>query len=194
MKARKVSGVGIDVLGFQAMDFFKKVYKTKFNLVHCWEMIKGCPKWIELYNSLKKGSKKRANEDGEEVQLGQDENGRVVRPRGHKATAQDAKHEEAAAKLEATLKGLLENKESSITARYVEKRKDKEEAMACYVAMQNKKLEIEANRIKNEAERNKLAVMAEENRIMMADLTTMDPETRAWVLKKQKIIRERGDI
>ena len=143
---------------------------------------------------MKSGGKKRANEDDEEVQLGQDENGRAVRPRGHKATAQDAKREEAAAKLEATLKGLLENKESSIAARYVEKRKDNEEAMACYVAMQKKNLEIEANRIKNEAERNKLAVMAEENRIMMADLTIMDPETRAWILKKQKIIRDRGDV
>ena len=100
-----MSGVGIDVLGFQAMDFFKKVYKTKFNLAHCWEMIKGCPKWTELYNSLKSGGKKRANEDDEDVELGQGSNGRAVRPRGHKSTAQDAKREEAAAKLEATLKG-----------------------------------------------------------------------------------------
>ena len=66
--------------------------------------------------------------------------------------------------------------------------------MACYLAMQKKKFEIEADRIKHEAERTKLAVMAEENRIMMADLTIMDPETRAWFLKKQKIIRDRGDV
>ena len=47
---------------------------------------------------------------------------------------------------------------------------------------------------KAEENRVRLALLAEDNRIMMADLTTMDPETRAWVLKKQKIIRERGDI
>ena len=157
-------------------------------------MIKGCPKWTELYNSLKSGGKKRANEDDEDVELGQGSNGRAVRPRGHKSTAQDAKREEAAAKLEATLKGLLETNQSTLAARYEEKRKDKEEAMACYVAMQKKKLEMEADKIKQEAERTKLAVMAEENRIMMADLTIMDPETRAWFLKKQKIIRDRGDV
>ena len=63
--------------------------------------------------------------------------------------------------------------------------------LSCYA---KKKIEIEANRIKHEAERTKLTVMAEENRTMMADLTIMDLETRAWFLKKQKIIRDRGDV
>ena len=116
-----------------------------------------------------------------------------MRPRGHKSSAQDVKREAAQAQLEETLKTLIADKEST-AARYVEKRKDKEEAMARYVEMTRKKLEIEQEKIKAEetrlmleakAEENrvKLALLAEENQIMMADLTIMDPETRAWVLR-----------
>ena len=43
----------------------------------------------------------------------------------------------------------------------------------------------------SEENRVKLAMMAEENRIMMSDLSIMDPEQKAWILKKQKMIRER---
>ena len=107
--------------------------------------------------------------------------------------------------MEETLKTLIAGKEESTAARYVEKRKDKEEAMARYVDMAKKKpeieqekMQVEENRLmleaKAEENRVKLALLAEENRIMMADLTIMDPETRAWFLKKQKIIRDRGDV
>ena len=60
--------------------------------------------------------------------------------------------------------------------------------------MTKKKLEIEQEKVKAEENRVKLALLAEENRIMMADLTIMDPEQRAWILKKQKMIRDREDI
>ena len=66
--------------------------------------------------------------------------------------------------------------------------------MARYVEMTRKKLEIEQEKIKAEENRVRLALLAEENRIMMADLTIMDPEQRAWILKKQKMIRERKDM
>ena len=62
-----------------------------------------------------------------------------------------------------------------------------------HLEMQKKKLEIEADRLKNEENRVKLAVMVEENQIMMADLSIMDTEQRAWILKKQKMIRDRDD-
>ena len=60
--------------------------------------------------------------------------------------------------------------------------------------MTKKKLEIEQEKVKAEENRVKLALLAEENRIMMADLTIMDPEQRAWILKKQKMIRDREDV
>ena len=47
---------------------------------------------------------------------------------------------------------------------------------------------------KAEENRMRLALLAEDNRIMMADLTIMDPEQRAWILKRQKMIREREDM
>ena len=37
-----------------------------------------------------------------------------------------------------------------------------------------------------------VTMLIEENRIMMADLTVMDPETRAWILKKEKVIKDRN--
>ena len=174
-------------------------------------LIKGCPRWEHLYNSLKKeaidGSNKRVI-DIEDDESGQSSSARVVRPRGKKATKQDIKHEVAALALEEKLKGLIASKEESTAKRYVEKRKDKEEAMAYYVEMQKKKLEIEENRIKAEDNRIKLAMMteenqikakenqvklammAEENRIMMTDLSSRDPEQKAWILRKQKMIHE----
>ena len=82
------------------------------------------------------------------------------------------------------MKTLIAGKEESTAARYVEKHKDKDEAIARYVEMTRKKLEIEQGKIKAEENRVKLALLAEENRNMMADLTIMDPEQRAWIPKK----------
>ena len=141
------------------------------------------------------GSKKRANGDpNDDVNPSQSSGGQAVRPRGHKSSAQDVKREAAQAQLEETLKTLITGKEESTAARYMEKRKDKEEAMARYVEMTRKKLEIEQEKIKAEENRVRLALLAEENRIMMADLTIMDPEQRAWFLKKQKMIHEHEDM
>ena len=52
----------------------------------------------------------------------------------------------------------------------------------------------EENRLKAEGNRVKLALKGEENQMMMADLIIMDPEQREWILKKQKMIRDRDDV
>ena len=143
---------GVEDKMSQVLKYHKMVFKTKFTMPHCWDMIKDCPKWQELYNSMKKGardgSKKRANDEaGDDANPDQSSGGQAVRSRGHKSSAQDVKRE-AAAQLEESSKTLIAGKEESTAARYVEKRKDKEEAMGCYLEMTRKKLEIEQERIK----------------------------------------------
>jgi hypothetical protein len=52
MKKRKISGIGVGDLVFQALGHFKVAKQMKsFSLVHCWMTIKDSPKWQELYAS-----------------------------------------------------------------------------------------------------------------------------------------------
>ncbi|KAK1604834.1 hypothetical protein QYE76_028507 [Lolium multiflorum] len=52
MKKRKVSDIGVADLMTQALGHFKVANKMKrFNMVHCWTMVKGYPMWHELYAS-----------------------------------------------------------------------------------------------------------------------------------------------
>ena len=125
MKARPESGIGVQDIVLQAAAYFHQCYGTKFNLLHCWTMIKGCPKWDDLYNSLKNGgdgSKKRPSE-AELEEGGSSSVNRAVRPRGHKTTKQDAKHEASSITLEETLKGLIAEKEMSSAKRDERKRR-----------------------------------------------------------------------
>ena len=42
-----------------------------------------------------------------------------------------------------------------------------------------------------EENRHKLVMMSEDNRVMMADLSSMTEDQKAWMIKRQKAIRER---
>ena len=57
MKAWPVSGIGIGDIVLQAAKYFLECHRSKFTLLHCWQDIKGFPKWKEIYNGFKKGAK-----------------------------------------------------------------------------------------------------------------------------------------
>ena len=60
--------------------------------------------------------------------------------------------------------------------------------MKNFFDLQKKKLEIDETNARSRAMEAKQALLAEESRIMVADLNTMTPRKRAWVEKKQKLL------
>jgi hypothetical protein len=97
-------------------------------LTHCWVEIRKCPKWDAIYEAYKKenNGNKRDNEssvvDLEEAAASEGPSGsRVGRTRDHKASKQDVKSEANAIALQATLKGLMAEKEVSSERKCKEK-------------------------------------------------------------------------
>ena len=158
-----------------------------FTLTHCWNELKDCPKWKDLMASMKKGGTSVADDEPIFPNDGK-------RPRGRTSTKLEAKRDATTLALQETLKGFISQKDKAIEEkkeREEKKRWEREENAKNFFDLQKKKLEIDETNARSRAMEAEQALLAEESRIMMADLNTMTPRKRGWVEKKQKIFMER---
>ena len=161
-------------------------------MVHCWEKLKEANKWKLSYASYKEAVRNGTAKDivdGEEKAPG--ENAHVRRPRGQKATKADLAREASAMAMAEALKSILANSQEAMAIRDEKKRLEKEATAAMYInltkeAIEARRLDAEAMRLDAEAK-----TRAEDNKIMLADVSSMDEDQRAWILKKRAEIRAR---
>ena len=108
-------------------------------------------------------------------------------PRGRTSTKLEAKRDATTLALQETLKGFISQKDKAIEEkkeREEKKRQEREENAKNFFDLQKKKLEIDETNARSRAMEAEQALLAEESRIMMADLNTMTPRKSAWVEKK----------
>ncbi|PNT72789.1 hypothetical protein BRADI_2g49085v3 [Brachypodium distachyon] len=116
VKARRLSGVGVQDVSYQALDYFKVLHKKPFSLINCWQILKEAPKWPELYISTKKSPSNGKKRDDITIDLeasGHTEAAtRAVRPRGRTNSKGEAKREASNLTFEETLKKIWLEKEA----------------------------------------------------------------------------------
>jgi hypothetical protein len=107
------------------------------------------------------------------------------RPRGHKATMSNIKHDATALALSEIFKGWMANKEEAIAKREEKKQREKEATCNQFFDLAKKVVAAEESMAKaNEIE-------AEEREIMFVSTTNMTEGQKAWVDKRRAIIRQR---
>jgi hypothetical protein len=152
---------------------------------------------------------KRCNDSVIDLEEGGPSNdGRAPQPRGHKASKQVIKCEASVADLESTLKVVMAKREEAYAKREDNRLREKEEQMINFIEIERKSLEVQerklqveeinarsrAKEIEVKEQEVEATLLAEENRIMMSDLSLMNSETRAWFQKKQAMIRSRDTV
>ncbi|KAI4984821.1 hypothetical protein ZWY2020_017451 [Hordeum vulgare] len=204
VKARPVSGIGIQDMAFQALEAFKVQHNGKcFNLSHCFRVIKDEEKFKAQYAALKSRGGKQAVEE-----VGDGEN---ARPREKTNSKKEDKRDVASNALIASVEGMMSKKESRQEERRdpkeEERRGYKQEQMNTFMEIQRRRLEmdakkqtkmlemeaekqakmleIEAANAKTKAKEVSLASMMIEVEIMKVDLNTKSPRKRLWFEKMQ---------
>uniref|UniRef100_N1QQB9 Lectin-domain containing receptor kinase A4.3 n=1 Tax=Aegilops tauschii TaxID=37682 RepID=N1QQB9_AEGTA len=113
VKARPVSGIGVQDMAFQAFEAFKVQHNGKcFNLSHCYRVIKDEEKFKAQYAALKARGGKGAVED-----LGE---GEPARPWGKTNSKKEDKRDAATNALIASVDGMMNKKESREEERLLE--------------------------------------------------------------------------
>jgi hypothetical protein len=183
--------------------YFKEVEKHAFILSHCWLKFKDFDKWKASFLLWFKNGKRTAEDNDQDTPT---ECGAYAkRPRGHKASKTDLHREASAIALGNTLKSVFADKEEASAKRDEQRRRDKEEHMQSFADIQRRTLKIQQRKldlaeVKERARAKKLelkakeyeaTLLAEESKIMMADLSALDPARRAWFESKQAMIRAR---
>ncbi|KAK1602620.1 hypothetical protein QYE76_007974 [Lolium multiflorum] len=152
-----------------ALEHFKSSYDNKgFTLSHCWMLLKDTKKWETSYAILRK--LERAKNKGN----GNSSTDEAITEREERWRKE--KHATAKSFFDLQLRAL-EVEEDLVKFRLLE-----DEAKTGLMDVDSKSTVLEAES-KN---------MTEENRIMLTDLAAIsDPERRAWIEKKQKMILAR---
>jgi hypothetical protein len=182
------------------LGFFKEVEKHAFTLSHCWLKLKDYEKWNTRFLLWFKDGKRTAKENDQDTQS----EGRAYAkcPRGHKANKTDLHHGASAIALGNTLKSVFADKEEASAKRDEQRRRDKEEHMQSFADIQRKTLKIQqrklnlaevkerarAKELELKANEYEATLLAEESKIMMTDLSALDPARRAWFESKQAMI------
>ncbi|KAE8809382.1 C2 domain-containing protein [Hordeum vulgare] len=120
---------------FQALEAFKAQYEDKsFNLTHCWMIINKEKKFKAQYSTIKGcGGKATVEEHGE---------GEKSQPRRKANSNKEEKSEAASLALQATLQGMITNKDS----REEKCRQDNDEQIRVFMDIRRKKLVLEADK------------------------------------------------
>ncbi|XBH67086.1 hypothetical protein VPH35_095521 [Triticum aestivum] len=196
IKARPMSGIGMQDMAFQALEAFKVQHNGKcFNLSHCFRVIKDEEKFKAQYAALKSRAGKQAVEE-----VG---DGKPARPRGKINSKKEDKRDAASNALIASVEGMMNKKDY----REEERQRFKEEQMNTFMEIQRRRLEMDAEKqakmLELEAEKQAkmleieaanaktktkevaLASMMTGVEIMKVDLNTVSPRKRPWFEKMQ---------
>nr|XP_051208285.1 uncharacterized protein LOC127325530 [Lolium perenne] len=182
----------------RALEKFRATHKKGFHMVHCWDVLKNANKWMTSYAAYNEAVRNGTaiNLDGED-----DDQGRPAlppRPRGHKATKADLQREARALAFTMSMEKMMADNHAAMAARDEKRRLEKEAAAAIYHNLAKEVIEVqkadaEAKLLDAEARRMdaKAKILAEDTRIMLADLSSVDDDTRAWFMKRRAEIRAR---
>ena len=145
------------------MKTFKARHKNKpFTLTHWWSLIKYCPKFKDQYAALeKKAGKAAVTENGDLLN----------RPRGKTNSKADEKRDVSSIALQATLHGMMTQKE----VREERRSKGKEEQMNIYLELQTKKFDME-----EAAKRRKLDIEPPQSKKLAIKATNVTPKQKRW--------------
>ncbi|KAE8800441.1 Phospholipid-transporting ATPase 1 [Hordeum vulgare] len=171
------------IRALQAFEALKAQYEGKsFNFTHFWMIINGEEKFKTQYAAI------NVCEGNAAV----DEHGEREKPRPREKTnsKKEDRREEASLALQATLQGMITNKDS----REEKRRQDKEEQNRAFMDIQKKKsvleakkqanmLEIEATKAATKAREIWLACMTKGMEIMKVDLSMISPRKLSWFEK-----------
>ncbi|KAE8816996.1 Lectin-domain containing receptor kinase A4.3 [Hordeum vulgare] len=184
VKARPVSGIGMQDMAFKSLEAFKVQHNGKcFNLSHCFRVIKDEEKFKAQYAALKSRGGKQAVE---EVRDGEN-----ARPREKTNSKKEDKRDAASNALIASMEGMMSKKEKMNTFMEIQGRrlemdaKKQTKMLEMEAEKQAKILEIEAANAKTKAKEVALARMMIGVEIMKVDLNTMSPRKRLWFEKMQ---------
>jgi hypothetical protein len=184
------------------LGFFKEVENHAFTLSHCWLKLNDYEKWKTSFLLWFNDGKRTAEDNDQDTPS---EGGTYVkRPRGYKTSKTDLHREASTIALENTLKSVFADKEEACAKRDEQRRRDKEEHMQSFaniqrtLEIQQRKLDLaevkeraRAKKLELKANEYEATLLAEESKIMMADLSALDPARRAWFESKQAMIRAR---
>ncbi|KAE8812684.1 Lectin-domain containing receptor kinase A4.3 [Hordeum vulgare] len=195
VKARPVSGIGVQDIAFQALEAFKVQHNGKcFNVSHCFRVIKDKEKFKAQYVGLKsRGGKQAVEEVGD---------GEKARPRRKTNSKKEDKRDAASITLITTVEGMI-TKDS----REEKRRQETEKQMNAFLKIQRRRLdmeaekqarilemeaekqakmlEIEADNAKTKSKEVALASMMAVVEIMKVDRNTVSPRKRLWFEKMQ---------
>ncbi|KAE8807395.1 Lectin-domain containing receptor kinase A4.3 [Hordeum vulgare] len=195
IKARPVSGTGIQDMAFQALEAFRVQHEVNSsNLSHCWRVINEEKFKAQYATIMANGGKK----DEEEVV-----DGEKTRPQGKTNSKKEDKRDTACNAFVATMEGMMTKKDS----RKEKRRKDKEDHVNTFMEIQRRRLnmeaekqakmfeieaekqtrmlDIEAANAKSKAKEVALASMMMGVVIMKVDLNTISRRKRPWFEKMQ---------
>ena len=174
------------------MKALKAQHKDKpFTPMHCWVLIKDCPKFKDQYNARRK---KRGEKEATNVT---DAGDMLKTPRGKTSSKSDEKRDASSIALQGTLENMMSQKEVREESRC----KGKEEQMKIYLDLQTKNLDMEEAvkkrklDIEDAAQLKKLEIEATNAdtkakevalAIMIVDKNNMSPERKAWFMNRQK--------
>ncbi|KAK1603848.1 hypothetical protein QYE76_027521 [Lolium multiflorum] len=110
----------------------------------------------------------------------------------HKATKADLQREAQALAFTQSMEKMMADNHAAMAARDEKRRLEKEAAAAIYHNLAKEVIEVQ----KADAEAKllddaKAKILAEDTRIMLADLSSVDDDTRAWFMKRRAEIRAR---
>ena len=182
----------------RALEKFRATHKKCYHMVHCWDLLKNNNKWMTSFAAYNEAVRNgtAVNLDGED-----DDQGRPVlppRPRGHKATKADLVRKAHAISFTQSMEKIMADNRAAMAARDEKRHLEKEAAAAIYhnlakEVIEVQKVDAEAKLLDAEARRMdaKAKILAEDTRIMLADLSSVDDDTRAWFMKRRAEIRTR---
>jgi hypothetical protein len=115
------------------------------------------------------------------------------RPRDIKSSKANIKCDASALAFGETLKGSMAEKEEELANRDVKRRREKDATCSRFIDLTNMALNIEESIARTKAIDTEAKLLAEENRIMLADLSIMALEQNAWFERNQAIMHAMCD-
>nr|XP_051190215.1 glutathione S-transferase T3-like [Lolium perenne] len=195
------SGTDVDDWDAIAMERYKQMPASKgkaFSLHHCWKLLEHSEKWKlrDKEAPPARGDLERLDDDEDDVIATKRNSGR---PDGNKRAKDKLRKEAEAAGLRDKIEEMLRSKELLVNNSLAEKRaiaemKSQEKQAKWDILRQDemRKTSVEEKRAMAEENRAMAELIAQENKVMMMDPSTMDAFTKEWWdLSRMEILARR---
>jgi hypothetical protein len=113
--------------------------------------------------------------------------------RGHISSKDNLKRDALTLAFGETFEGLMAQREDALSKRDKKRHREEEARCASFIDFTKRALKIEESIARRKAIESKAKLLTEENQIILATLSIMNPVQKAWFEKMQAIIRERSE-